>query len=131
MNLDSTGSALVLIYMASLLVIGAWARRASRESSLKDYYLAGGSLGVLSLFFTLYATQYSGNSFFALPGKAYRDGVLAGAFIFGVMGIVLVYQLYAPRLRALAEEQGFISVGDFIRWRYGDERLLLAVNLVF
>ena len=130
MNLDSTGVALVFTYMLSLLVIGAWARRASTESSLRDYYLAGGSLGVFGLFFTLYATQYSGNSFFALPGKAYRDGVMAAAFIFGVMGIVLVYQLYAPRLRALAEKHDFISVGDFIRWRYRSEGLLLAVNLV-
>ena len=97
MNLDSTGVALVFTYMLSLLVIGAWARRASAESSLRDYYLAGGSLGVFGLFFTLYATQYSGISFFALPDKAYRDGVMAAAFIFGVMGIVLVYQLYASR----------------------------------
>ncbi|MEM1111218.1 MAG: sodium:solute symporter family protein [Pseudomonadota bacterium] len=130
MTLDTGGMALVLVYMLSLLAIGFWARRARQESSLKDYYLAGGSLGSVGLFFTLYATQYSGNSFFALPGKAYRDGMLAGAFIFGVMGIVLVYQLYAPRMKTLADEQRFISVGDFISWRYRSDALLLAVNLV-
>jgi Na+/proline symporter len=131
LTLDSVGTTLVVGYLASLLVIGWLARRASREASLKDYYLAGSSLGVLSLFFTLYATQYSGNSFFALPGKAYREGVMAGAFILGVMGIVLVYQLYAPRLHRIARANQFISVGDFIDWRYHSQPLLGAVNTVF
>ena len=129
-TLDDKGIALVFCYLLSLLVIGFLARRASRESSLKDYYLAGSSLGVISLFFTLYATQYSGNSLFALPGKAYREGVMAGAFIFGVMGIVLVYQLYAKRLHKLAQQHQFISVGDFVFWRYQSKALLFVVNLV-
>ena len=129
-TLDDKGIALVFCYLLSLLVIGFLARRASRESSLKDYYLAGSSLGVISLFFTLYATQYSGNSLFALPGKAYRDGVMAGAFIFGVMGVVLVYQLYAKRLHQLARQHQFISVGDFVFWRYQSKALLFVVNLV-
>lgn len=131
MTLDTTSTTLVLAYLASLLVIGWLANRASQEASLKDYYLAGGSLGVLSLFFTLYATQYSGNSFFALPGKAYREGVMAAAFVVGVMGIVLVYQMYAPKLHRIARENQFISVGDFISWRYRSNALLIAINIVF
>lgn len=131
MILDGSGTVLIIAYLGSLLLIGWLARRASVESSLREYYLAGGSLGSLSLFFTLYATQYSGNSFFALPGKAYRDGIMAGAFILGVMGIVLVYQLYAHRLHRIAQQQGFISVGDFILWRYRSTPLLVAVNTVF
>ncbi|AQA19250.1 hypothetical protein BST95_14360 [Halioglobus japonicus] len=131
MILDSTGTALVIVYLCSLLAIGWFARRASAESSLKDYYLAGGSLGVMSLFFTLYATQYSGNSFFALPGKAYRDGIMAGAFILGVMSIVLIYLLYAPKLHRIARQEQFISVGDYILWRYQSNALLYTVNAVF
>ncbi|QFU75584.1 sodium:solute symporter family protein [Halioglobus maricola] len=131
MTLDNTGTTLVVVYLTSLLLVGWLAKQASGESSLKDYYLAGGSLGAMSLFFTLYATQYSGNSFFALPGKAYRDGIMAGAFIVGVMSIVLVYQLYAPRLLRIAQRENFISVGDFILWRYRSTPLLFAVNAVF
>jgi Na+/proline symporter len=128
--LNHQGIALVSCYLLSLLLVGWLARRASRESSLSDYYLAGGSLGIPSLFFTLYATQYSGNSLFALPGKAYREGIMASAFIVGVMGIVLVYQLYAPRLLLLAKQHSFISVGDFVRWRYRNNKLVACTNLV-
>lgn len=131
MTLDVTGITFTIAYLCSLLLIGALARRASNESSLRDYYLAGGSLGVLSLFFTLYATQYSGNSFFALPGMAYREGVMALAFVFGVMGVVLTYLLYAIRLQRLAAQHHFISVGDFVLWRYRSVALLVAVNIIF
>ena len=129
--MEATGTALTLAYLCSLLLIGALARRASTESSLRDYYLAGGSLGVASLFFTLYATQYSGNSFFGLPGMAYREGVMAIAFLLGLMGVVLTYQLYAGRMHRLARQHRFISVGDFILWRYRSTALLVAVNAVF
>ncbi len=128
-TLNTAEAAIVGVYLCSLLLIGYLAKRASRAPTLNDYYLAGGSLGFLSLFFTLYATQYSGNTLFALPGKAYRDGIAAGAFVFGIMGIVLVYHLFAPQLHRLARQHQFVSVGDFVIWRYRSPGLRLAVNV--
>ena len=118
------------LYLCSLLAIGWFAKKASIGTGLNDYYLAGGSLGALPLFFTLYATQYSGNSLFALPGKAYRDGILAGAFVVGIMGVVLVYKLYANRLHSLAKEHQFLTVADFVRWRYNSSALVMIVNIL-
>lgn len=129
--LSTSGMVAVGLYLLSLLLIGAIARRASREASLADYYLAGGSLGVASLFFTLYATQYSGNTLFGVPGQAYREGFSALAVTFAVMGIVAVYAVYAPALHTLARRQRFVTAGDFVRWRFGDRPLLFAANIVF
>ena len=94
--LDASGLAVMLAYLTSLLIIGWWANRASKESSARDYYLAGSSLGVVSLFFTLYATQYSGNTLLAAPGKAYRTGFDGLAIVLAIMGVVLVYSSFAP-----------------------------------
>lgn len=129
--LDTVGQLIVFAYLASLLVIGYFAHRASKESSLKDYYLAGGSLGLLSLFFTLYATQYSGNALFTIPGKAYREGIMGFAVMVAMMGIIVVYTSFAPRLHKLAKEHQFISIGDFILWRFHSKQLLFLVNLIF
>jgi len=129
--LNTAGMYAVGVYLLSLLIIGAIARRASRESSLKDYYLAGSSLGVVSLFFTLYATQYSGNALFAIPGQAYREGFSAFAIVLALMGIVLVYSSFAPKLHHWSKRAGFVTAGDFIAWRYDDRRLLIAANLIF
>jgi len=62
------------LYLVSLLVIGYIAKRAQRDQSLGDFYLAGRGLGTLVLLFTLYATQYSGNTVLGYPGEAYRLG---------------------------------------------------------
>ena len=128
--LDGTGLAVVLAYLCSLLLIGWYANRRSLDTTAGDYYLAGSSLGFTSLFFTLYATQYSGNTLLALPGKSYRNGFEGLAIVAAVMSIVLVYTLFAPRLNRLAREHRFITVADFLRWRYRCPPLVTAVNLV-
>ncbi len=114
----------------SLLVIGWLANRSSHESSIKDYYLAGSSLGFLTLFFTLYATQYSGNTLLALPGKAYRSGFAGLGVMFAVMAVPVVYSSFAPKLNALAQRHRFITVGDFLQWRYQHRLLRALVNIV-
>jgi Na+/proline symporter len=128
--LDTTGLVAIGLYLASLLVIGWWAGRVRAEKSLKDYYLAGSGLGTVSIFFTLYATQYSGNTLFAVPGKAYRQGLIGLSVVLAVICIVLVYFTFAPKLNRLAKENSFVSIGDFIKWRFDHKPLLIAVNLI-
>lgn len=128
--LDTTGFIVVGAYLVSLLLVGYLANRASREQSLKDYYLAGSSLGTFALFFTLYATQYSGNTMLAMPGQAYRQGFAGMAMLFAMMGVILVYGLFAQGLRQLAVQHQFISLGDFVRWRYSQPLLLALVNCI-
>jgi Na+/proline symporter len=128
--LGGAGLAAVLVYLCSLLLIGWYANRSSSDNSARDYYLAGSSLGFVSLFFTLYATQYSGNTLLAIPGKSYRNGFAGLAVMLAVMAIVLVYSLFAPRLSELARQHRFITVADFLRWRYRSDTLVRVVNLV-
>ena len=73
------------------------------------------------LFLTLYATGYSGNSLLGYPGEAYRRGfswIMATGFMLAIP--VLAHAL-APRLRPLAVRHGFVTPGDWVRYRFGDE----------
>lgn len=128
--LGPAGILFIGCYLMSLLVIGWVANRSRKENSLKDYYLAGSSLGSISLFFTLYATQYSGNTLFAIPGNAYRNGFIGLSVAAAVMSVVLVYFTFASRLNRLAHKHEFVSVGDFITWRYDKRAVLIAVNTI-
>lgn len=128
--LGTGGMVFIGLYLMSLLVIGWAANRSRTDNSLKDYYLAGSSLGSISLFFTLYATQYSGNTLFAVPGNAYRNGLVGLSVAAAVMFVVVVYFTFAGRLNKLAHQHGFISIGDFIRWRYNSKTLLIAINTI-
>ncbi|NVJ97409.1 MAG: sodium:solute symporter family protein [Alphaproteobacteria bacterium] len=128
--LDTSGIIAIFGYLLSLLLIGWWANKARQSSSLNDYYLAGGSVGTTAMFFTLYATQYSGNTLFAIPGAAYRGGFIGLSVVVAITAVVLVYFTYAPHLNRLAKKHEFVSLGDFISWRFDSKPLLIAVNLI-
>ena len=64
----------IACYLSSLILIGLYAKKHSKENTLTDFYLAGGGLNYGILFLTLFATQYSGNTFFGFTGATYRIG---------------------------------------------------------
>jgi solute:Na+ symporter, SSS family len=109
------------LYLAILVVVAALARRARRDLSPADHFLAGRGLGLFVVFLTLYATAYSGNSLLGYPGEAYRRGfswVMATGFM---MSIIVVFHLLVPRLRPIASREGFVTPGDWVRYRFAGE----------
>ncbi len=134
MSFGEIGVVALGVYLLALAAIAELARRARRDLSPADHFLAGRGLGAFVLFLTLYATAYSGNSLLGYPGEAYRRGfswVMATGFM---MSIVVVFHLLAPKLRPLAIEHGFLTPGDWIRHRFAggkDARgLRIAVALL-
>jgi Na+/proline symporter len=128
-SFEQLGVAALVVYLAALVVVAEVARRARRDRSPADHFLAGRELGVWVLFLTLYATAYSGNSLLGYPGEAYRRGfswIMATGFM---LSIIVVFHLLVPRLRPVAATHGFVTPGDWVRHRFRDEpgaRLLLA-----
>ena len=118
------------LYLASLLLIGWWGRRARRENSLKDFYLGGGTIGMLVLFLTLYATQYSGNTLFGFSGKAYRVGFSWLVCVHFMTVIIVGYLLFAPQLQLLSKRHGYVTPQDFLHHRYKARGLDLLAPLV-
>jgi SSS family solute:Na+ symporter len=105
-------------YLLALFALGWLARTRMVSRSPHDFYLAGGTLGLVVLFFTLFATQYSGNTFLGFPGEAYRKGYAYIVSVTFMMAIVAGYLLYAPRLRRVCVEHRFITPCDWIHHRY-------------
>jgi Na+/proline symporter len=133
-SFDRLGVVGLIVYLVLLAAVAEVARRARRDSTPADHFLAGRDLGVFVLFLTLYATAYSGNSLLGYPGEAYRRGfswIMATGFM---LSIIVSFHLLVPRLRPIAMRLGFVTPGDWIRYRFGDSpagRLLrLAVALL-
>ncbi len=117
-------------YLAVMVGLGLLARNQRRTESLSEFYLAGRNLGPVVLLLTLYATQHSGNTVLGHPAEAYRIGF---AWIMNVsfhMAIVVVYLLYAPRLRRIARHHDFVTPGDWVDYRFGSPRLSFLTNLI-
>ncbi len=118
--------AFIVGYLLSLILIGWLGYRARRDSSLRDFYLAGKGVGFFVLVLTLYATQYSGNTLFGFTGKTYRIGYSWGMCIHFMTAIVVCFLMLAPRLYARSRERGYITPADFLQDRFGN----LALTVV-
>jgi len=85
---------------------------------------------VLLLFFTLYATQYSGNTVIGYAPKAYRMGY---AWFMSVPYMILViagYLLFAPRLHVIAKKFNFVTPADWFDKRFGSNAVTLVATIL-
>ena len=110
--------AFISVYLLSLLVIGWFAKKSRKENTLSDFYLAGKGLGLSVLFLTLFATQYSGNTFFGFTGATYRVGYSWILSMHFMTSIVVCYLLFAPKLYRISKTQNFITPADYIQHRF-------------
>lgn len=122
MSFGVVGVAALGVYLVLLIGVADRARRARRDATPADHFLAGRELGVFVLFLTIYATGYSGNSLVGYPGEAYRRGfswIMATGFM---LAIPVLAHLLAPKLQPLAVRHGFVTPGDWVRHRFAGER---------
>ena len=122
---------MALVYFLGVAAIAIWATRRTRTA--RDFYVAGGGIGLWSLAIASMAATLSGFAFIGGPGLVYSIG-------FGALYIVLPAAItstlsawvLAKRMRLLAEVREVITVPDAIGARY-DSRLaqgLAAIALL-
>lgn len=123
-----TGIVVLVAYAVVMLAIGWWSGRDQEHlrDSIDEYYLAGKGLGAVALFFTLFATQYSGNSLVGYAPAAYRQGFPWWQSVWFMTAIVAAYLAFAPRLYVVARREGFVTPADWIRHRFGSEAVVVA-----
>lgn len=124
------GMIFIGLYVSSLLFVGWLGMRAKKENTLSDFYLGGRNLGFTVLIFTMFATQYSGNTLMGYPGKAYRTGFEMFFVIAAMVTVTGVLFIYAPRLRRLSEKRGYVTPGDFVQDRFGSRPLTVMATLL-
>lgn len=117
-------------YLLSLIGIGWLGRRARKENSLKDFYLAGPGVGFVVLLLTLYATQYSGNTLFAFTSRGYEQGYLWLTSVQFMTAILVGFLIFAPKLYRLARKHGFVTPTDYIDRRFKLPPLNILAALV-
>jgi Na+/proline symporter len=121
MSFNELGVLALGLYLVGLVAVAEVARRARRDDSPSDHFLAARDLGTFVLFLTLYATAYSGNSLLGYPGRAYSSGfsfIMSTGFM---MAIIVCFHAVAPRLRTLAVKHDFVTPGDWVRHRFAEQ----------
>lgn len=118
------------IYLFALIGLGLLSKRASRENSMRDFYLGGKGVGFLILWLTLFATQYSGNTIVGFTGKSSQIGFAWLTSVQFMTMIVVAYLLFAPKLHRLAKKHHFITPTDFLTYRFQNRGLSLLATLI-
>jgi SSS family solute:Na+ symporter len=96
---------------------------------LHEWGLGGRRFGTLVTWFLLGGDLYTAYTFIALPALAFGAGALA---FFAIPYTVLVFPimfLVYPRMWSVAHKRGYITAGDFVKGRYGNRWLALAVTV--
>jgi SSS family solute:Na+ symporter len=96
---------------------------------LHEWGLAGSRFGTVVTWFLLGGDLYTAYTFIAVPALMFGAGALG---FFAVPYTIMVYPfVFAvfPRLWSVARRHGYITAADFVRGRYGNRWLALAVAL--
>jgi solute:Na+ symporter, SSS family len=96
---------------------------------LHEWGLGGRRFGTLITWFLVGGDLYTAYTFVAVPALAFGAGALA---FFAVPYTILIYPLLFlifPRLWNVCHKRGYITAGDFVRGRFGNRWLALAITL--
>jgi SSS family solute:Na+ symporter len=127
-SVHSTALAVFCIAFALVTVAGFLAARWRRADlhSLEEWGLAGRSFGTLITWFLIGGDFYTAYTVIAVPGALYG----AGAFgFFAVPYCIVAYpfmMLVLPRLWSICHRNGYVTLADYVRARYGSRALSVA-----
>jgi SSS family solute:Na+ symporter len=96
---------------------------------LHEWGLGGRRFGTLITWFLVGGDLYTAYTFIAVPALAFGAGAIA---FFAVPYTIIVYPilfLAFPRLWHVCHKHGYITAADFVRGRFGNRWLALAVTI--
>ena len=96
---------------------------------LHEWGLGGGTFGTLITWFLIGGDIYTAYTFIAVPALAFGAGAVA---FFAVPYTTLIYPItfvVFPRMWSVCRRHGYITAADFVRGRFGNRWLALAVAL--
>jgi solute:Na+ symporter, SSS family len=111
-------TALLGVFVVLQIAVGLWIGRRVRGAS--DFFVAGRTLPAPLVFGTFLAANIGAGSTIGAASLGYSVG-LGGWWWNASAGIgSLVFAFWAgPKLWALAHANRFLTLGDFLEWRYG------------
>ena len=127
-NLSFLDNTLILVYFFIVLIIGLFASR-NKESSVKEYFLAGKNLGWFAIGASLFATNISSEHLVGLAGAGSIHGFSVGHFEWLAAVILLLLGWYFAPIFLNANVN---TVPQFFGKRFDDKsRIYLTIVSVF
>ncbi len=104
-----------------------WRRPAAGLHSLEEWGLGGRSFGTWITWFLMGGDLYTAYTVIAVPAALYGAGAF-GFFALPYAVIAYPYMMVVmPRLWRVCQRRGYVTLADFVRGRYGNRWLALAI----
>src|SRR6202790_618089 len=131
MPLNTTTLIVFAVLFAVITIMGFVAGRWRRGDldQLHEWGLGGRRFGTIVTWFLIGGDLYTAYTFIAVPALLYGAGALG---FFAVPYTVMIYPLLYlifPRLWSVCHKHGYVTSADFVRGRYGNRWLALAIAL--
>src|SRR5882724_6809413 len=131
MPLNTTALIVFVMFFGLVTYVGFASARWKKGDldQLHEWGLAGGKFGTLITWFLLGGDLYTAYTFIAVPALAFGAGALA---FFAVPYTIVIYPflfLVFPRLWNVCNKRGYVTAGDFVRGRFGNRWLALAITI--
>jgi solute:Na+ symporter, SSS family len=129
--IDPVATAIFLALIAAVIVLGFVAGRwkAGDMSHIEEWGLGGRRFGTLISWFLIGGDAYTAYTFIAIPALMFGAGAIG---FFAVPYTVVCYPilfLVFPKLWKVARNHGYITGPEFVRGRYGNRWLALAIGV--
>lgn len=122
----TTQIVMAVVYMAALVVVGLLVSRKVKSSD--DYWVGGRNVGPWTTALSYCAAYLSTAAIIGSIPKHYTYGLGYGGFNLLsclVCCAVLIFFIFAPKMRALSERLNVVSMSGFLSVRYQSNRLRL------
>jgi solute:Na+ symporter, SSS family len=129
--MSAVAVAIFILLFVLITLIGFFAARWRRGdlTLLHEWGLGGRRFGTVITWFLLGGDLYTAYTFIAVPALLYGAGAIG---FFAVPYTVMIYPilyLVFPRLWSVCHRHGYVTSADFVRGRFGNRWLALAIGL--
>ena len=130
-GVNGVALAVLIVLFGVVTVAGFMASRFKRAESLEsldEWGLGGRKFGTWITWFLLGGDLYTAYTFVAVPAAMFATGAVAG--FFAVPYTIVLYPIifiFMARLWSVSHRHGYVTTADFVRGRYDDRGLSLAV----
>jgi solute:Na+ symporter, SSS family len=126
-----TTLAIIIVYLAVVLVIGLFSHRFFRGTS-EDFFVAARTLGPFILLVSLFGANMTAFAVLGSAGEAYMEGIGVFALMASSSGLIIptVFYFVGTRVWALGKRRGYLTPVQFFRERWGSDGLGLLIFVV-
>lgn len=130
MNTGKMSLAIIIGYLVIMLVITIAHGMKKTEKTTEGFFLANRGVSSVLLPLTMIAAMQSTFAFLGAPGMYYTHGISYIVIVLSQVWVALMVVYFGNKIRLLAKEKGYMSLGDFLEDRFGSKYLKVLSSCI-